>query len=120
MEKTKILIIDDDHNMADSLRDILELEGYEVTLKERGREALELATRQDFDCFLFDIRMPGLNGVDALKELKGLKKDPFVILMTGYSRDELIDDALKDGAADVMTKPLDIEKLLRLLEKIGS
>lgn len=117
MNKKKVLIVDDETNMADSLQDILEMEGYEAVTAYSGEEAIELAKMQEFDCFILDIKMPGINGVDVFQAIKKFQPGPRVIFMTGYSRSELIERAVEEGAIEVLIKPLDIPKLFRLIEK---
>ncbi len=113
MDKKNILIVDDDENMGDTLKDILELEGYEVELARSGEESLELAKRRSYDCFLLDIKMPGMNGIDALKALKGIHKNPKVIVMTGFSQSDYDRQAKEEGASFLLQKPLDMENLLK-------
>ncbi|MCE1247268.1 MAG: response regulator [Firmicutes bacterium] len=112
MAKKNILIVDDDENMGDTLRDILELEGYEVSLARSGEESLELAQKSEFDCFLIDIKMPGMNGIEAIKQLKSIRHNPKVIVMTGFSQTDYAQKAREEGAAELLQKPLDMERLL--------
>jgi DNA-binding response OmpR family regulator len=116
MGKKNILVVDDDENMGDTLKDILELEGYDVVLAKSGEESLDLASRQSFDCFLLDIKMPGMNGIDALKALKNIHHNPKVIIMTGFSQSDYAQKVKEEGGSDLMQKPLDMEKLLNLIK----
>ncbi len=114
-----ILIIENDYGMADSLRDILEMEGHEVTLADGGEHALAILQTKSFDCFLVDLNMPGLNGFDTMKAIKEIIESPFVIFLTGFSGDDLIFKAQEAGAAAILTKPIDLTKLLALLNGAG-
>jgi len=120
MNEMRVLIVDDDYNMADSLHDILEIEGYESKVVYNGNDAIELAKKEEFDCFLIDIRMPDINGVDVYQALKKIQLAPHVIFMTGYSVPVLVKNAIEEGAIEVLSKPLDIPRLLDLIKEAQS
>ena len=115
MENT-ILVVDDNEAFLDSTKDMLELEGYTVTTAPNGREALALAARRPFGLILMDIKMPDQSGVDCFMEIKKRRPDARVALMTAYSLEDQIEQALQEGALAVLPKPLDIEKLLALIK----
>lgn len=117
-EKVKILIVDDDRRMAKTLEDILVYKGYEARCAHSGAEALDKATGARFDCVLTDIKMPGMNGVELFKAIKAVQPDVPVVLMTAYSADELVREGLKEGAITSLTKPLDIDALLRFFSML--
>ena len=119
MSDKRVLIVDNDYGMADSLRDILELEGHEVLLAHGGEQALEMIETDSFDCFLLDMKMPGLSGFDILKVMKENLESPYVVFLTGFSEEELISRAYKEGAVGVLTKPVDLKKLVSLVERSG-
>lgn len=118
----KILIVDDQLGMRETLIDILEEAGYEVDSAGDGYDAIEKADQQFFDVILIDIIMPGINGVEAIKEIqkknkKTDKKTEF-ILMTAYSADALIEEALSYGVYQHITKPFPPEQIIFLMEEI--
>jgi len=120
-EKTRVLVVDDDISFAESLTDILNEKGYDAVAVNSGEEALEKIKESSFDVALMDIKMPVMDGLQTFKEIKRLKSSTTVIMMTAYSMDDLIHDALKEGAYDVLRKPLDIEQVIKRIEisKVG-
>lgn len=118
MSKTKILIADDDLDMCETLFDILEHKGYEVVIANNGHQALDQIKQSDFDLVLMDVKMPGINGVEACKIMRKEKPNLKVILMTAYAVEDLVQEALKDDAVGVFFKPLDIDKVVNLLQDI--
>ena len=109
------LIVDDHVGMRTTLQDILEDEGYHVSSASSGDEAIELCQEHKFDIILMDVRMPGINGVEAFKKIKTISKDSRVIMMSAYSIDEMKLEALKEGAIAFLEKPLDISQVLKLI-----
>jgi len=119
-ERPAVLIVDDDAGMVESLCDILSEKDYRAEGAASGEEAIEKAGRRPFDCFLMDIKMPGKNGVDTFRELKRMYPDAYVVFMTAYSSSELVDEAKKEGAVEVLAKPLDLERAISLIQgRIG-
>ncbi|MGI9407741.1 MAG: response regulator [Hyphomicrobiaceae bacterium] len=114
----KILILDDDVDVAEGLTDILELQGHDVTMVHNGLHAIEAYTNNDFDIGFFDVKMPGMNGVESFIEIKKIKPDAKVFMMTGYSVEQLLEEALDNGALGVMRKPFDVDELIAKLEGI--
>ena len=117
---TRILIVDDDKGMVSTLKDILGALGYQVAHATSGHEAITHAHTEPPHAVLMDIRMPGLNGVDTFRELKRLAPDAYVIFMTAYATSELVEEARREGAVEVLPKPIDMELLLDLLSDITS
>lgn len=117
-DKLRILIVDDDRRMARTLVDILRVKGYEVEGAHSASEALEKLGGDRFDCVLSDIRMPGVNGVDLYRAIKGRQPDLPVVLMTAYSDDKRVKEGLEGGAIRVFFKPLDINALLEFLSSL--
>ena len=112
IDKLHILIVDDDHRMAKTLKDILTIKGHEAETAHSGPEALEKIAKGHFDCVLTDIKMPEMNGVELYKVIKEAQPDIPVVLITAYSTDTLVEEGLDAGAIAALTKPLDIEVLL--------
>jgi len=118
MRRKKILIAEDEEIMRITLQDGLSKEGYQVTTAGDGREGLEKFGQGDFDLVIADLRMPKLDGIQLLKEVKHLSPETPVIMITAYGTIETAVQAMKLGAYDYLTKPLLIEELLMMMEKI--
>ena len=116
-----ILVVDDEAASRESLVDVLADEGYDAHAAADGREALTLLQTAEFDIVLTDLRMPELDGVGLLREVRRLCPQTLVILMTAYASVETAVDALREGAHDYMIKPLVYDDVLskvgRLLER---
>jgi len=115
---TKLLIVDDDEKVIDSLRRILRKEGYAFFSATSGQDALALLTREEIEVALVDYKMPGMDGFELLKRMK--KKYPHidVIMITGYGTVHSAVDAMKVGAYDYITKPLDPIELRKTLKTL--
>ncbi len=118
--KGRILLVDDNVEFLDSTRDVLEIEGYEVVTAASGEEAIRLAAAEGFDLILMDIKMPGKNGVESFIEMKKHNPRIEVIMATAYSVQDLITQALKEGARAVLQKPLDLTRLFTTIQDIRS
>lgn len=120
-EKATILIVDDNANLLKMMSMIMNREGYEVTTAEDGMEAIKRMEESPFDVVLMDIKMPVMDGVETYKRIKGIRPETVAIMMTAYAVEELIQDALQEGAFAVVYKPLDITKVLaKITEARGS
>lgn len=111
-----ILVVDDNKDFADVFCDILRTNNYEAESCYGGAQAVEKIKRGNFDIVFLDIRMPEMDGIETLKEVKKLKPDTMVIMMTGYSVDELVHKALEEKASDIIYKPFEISKVLSLIQ----
>jgi len=114
-EKLKILVVDDDRRMVRTLSDILKVKGYEPIEAYSGEEAVVKSQEKGLDCVLMDIKMPGINGVEALHLIKTAAPNLPVVLMSAYAAQEQVEEAKKQGAYTVLTKPIDIQILLSFL-----
>jgi two-component system response regulator HydG len=114
--KTNVLVVDDLKSIRLTLGGILEDEGYNVVLAEDGYKAIEAAKQTPFDLVFMDIKMPGINGVQTFREVKKINPEAVVIMMTAYSVEDLIKEALEEGAYAVVYKPFDIEKIVSIIE----
>ncbi len=117
MSKARILIVDDEYGITATLSDILEVYGYNVEIANDGYKAIEVVKESLFDIIFMDIKMPGINGTETFKEIKKISPKTVVMMMTAFAVDDLISEALKEGAYGVIYKPLDFEKVLGFLEK---
>src|SRR5690554_1188329 len=114
--KIKILIVDDEKIVRESLFHWFEEEGYEVDTAESGEEALKKFEKGKFDLFLVDMKMPGMSGLELLKKIKENDPDSIVILITAFASVPTAIKALKDGAYDYVTKPVDPDELAHLVK----
>jgi len=116
-EELKILVVDDEKEFCKNVRDILEMKGYRVALAHDGFRALELVKQNSFDLVLMDVKMPVMDGVETFKKIKEFAPDTPVIMMTAYAVEDLLREALREGAFGTLKKPLDFDKLFALIEK---
>lgn len=108
----KILVIDDERAIRNTLQEILEYEKFKVDLAEDGIEGLELARKFKYDVVLCDIKMPKMDGIEVLQKFQELKSNPAVVMISGHGTLETAVEALKIGAFDYIAKPLDLNRLL--------
>jgi len=114
--KASILIVDDDDGMARTTAMILRRKGYAVSTAESGSDALELVQQKPFDIIFLDIKMPLMDGVETHQRIKGVRPEAVVVMMTGYAVEDLIQQALHDGAWDILYKPLDFDRVVEIIE----
>lgn len=108
----RILIIDDEAGIRDSLETLLMLEGFRVDMAPDGRAGLDLLTRNSYDLLLLDLALPGESGIDLLPRIKSLVPELPVIMITAYGTVNNVVDAIRAGASNFVQKPWDNEKLL--------
>jgi DNA-binding NtrC family response regulator len=113
----RLLIVDDELVVRDSLGKWFEGEGYEVVGVASAREALETMRAGEWDAALVDIKMPGMDGMELQKRLQEIDADLALIIMTGYATVETAVQALKQGAYDYITKPFDPDELVHLVSR---
>jgi signal transduction histidine kinase/ActR/RegA family two-component response regulator len=117
LDRMTVLAVDDDEDTTSLLRCLLEMQGGTVITANSGAEALELAKDSDFDIVVSDISMPGMDGFEFVRRLRALpnKQNVRVVALTGYGRREDIEHARSEGFIAHLTKPLDVETLLKFL-----
>jgi two-component system response regulator HydG len=113
----RILVVDDDRDNADSLAELFAMEGHAVEAAYSGEEAIEAYSLRDFDLAFMDVMMPGRNGVESFLEIKRLKPGAKVYMMTGYSVEQLLQQAADNGALGVFSKPVDLTKVMSALDE---
>ncbi len=116
MFRYKILIVDDDKLLQNSLKNVL-AERYDTLVVGKGEDALGLLRKDSVDLVLLDVRLPGQDGIETLKQIKALKRDLLVIMMTAYEDVKTVITSMKMGAYDYLVKPLEIEELEIIVEK---
>ncbi len=113
----KILIIEDDETVRDVLRSFLKEKGFETTLAQNGQAGLDMVRAEKFDLILTDLVMPGITGMDVLKEIAAAKIIVPVIVMTAFGTVQTAVEAMRHGAFDYITKPFNLDELMIVLEK---
>ena len=111
---TRVLIVDDDVDLSESLADILLDHGCDVSLAEHGQEAVERACSQDFDIIFMDVRMPVMNGVDSFFAIRAIKPRARVVMMTGF-KESFVERAIQAGAEGPLHKPFSVDEMLALM-----
>jgi two-component system response regulator HydG len=117
MMKEKILVVDDEQSHRTMLKAVLTREGYTVSEADDGTSAIKAVEAEPFDLILMDVRMTDMDGIQALEEIRKISPSVPVIMMTAYASVKTAVEALKAGAHDYLTKPLDIDELKILIRK---
>jgi len=115
-----ILVVDDDRDNADSLAEVFALDDHHVTIAYSGEQAIEAFRRGRFDIGFFDVMMPGKSGVESFVEIKAFRPEAKVFFMTGYSGEDLLQQARDHGAMGVFGKPVDPGRLLDAIERAAA
>jgi len=117
MERPRILVVDDEKIICELIERTLKRNNYDIEIARNGKTAIEKTKESVFDILITDVRMPKINGMEVLREIK--KVNPFieVIVITGYPTVELAVEAIKIGAYDFITKPFDINKVQLMVNK---
>lgn len=113
----KVLVVDDEPEICDCIRDYLEGRGFVVATAKDGREAIGKVETDNPDLVLLDLVMPGLSGLDTLKAIKRINDKVIVIIMTGRGTTETAIESLQLGAYDHIAKPFQLEELLKLIKE---
>jgi two-component system response regulator HydG len=115
--KIELLIVDDDKAHLSMLKTVLKGWGYQTVEVEDGSEAISQVQHKPFDCILMDVRMANIGGIEALTEIKSINPSIPIIIMTAYSSVDTAVQAMKSGAYDYLTKPLNFDELELTLER---
>ena len=108
----KILVIDDERSIRNTMKDILEFEKHKIVLAENGRVGLDTATRDEFDLIFSDIKMPEMDGIELLEQLKEQSVETPVVMISGHGNIDTAVECIKKGAFDFIEKPIDLSRLL--------
>ena len=114
----RIFVIDDDSDHAESLADLLAMRGHSVEIAHSGEEAVERFRTAAFDLVLMDVKLPGMNGVETFFEFRRVRPDARVMMMTGYSVEQLVSEAVAHGALGVLHKPFDGAQLIAVVDSV--
>jgi DNA-binding NtrC family response regulator len=115
-QKGSILIVDDEVGPRESLRMILK-PIYEIYTATNGDEALQVIQNENIDLVTLDLRMPGLSGIDVLREIKKIRADVEVIVITGYGTLTNAQEAIRYGAGDFISKPFNVADIIAIISK---
>jgi DNA-binding NtrC family response regulator len=115
MNKKRILVCDDEEGVRESLKLILEKD-YDIVFATTGEEAVDYVKSNVVDLIVLDIKMPKVNGLEALRSIKSERSDIAVIIATGYQSAEIAEETIKLGACDYITKPFDKENVLKTIK----
>jgi len=116
MDKMKVLVIDDEQIVLDSVKKILSQENFQVDTAISSRQGLDLALQKDYDIVLTDIRMPEIGGMRVLRDIKRAKPSCPVMIITGYATVQSAVQAMKLGATDYIEKPFTPEELVKAVK----
>jgi len=117
-KKPRILVVDDEEAMRESLKDWLMEDGYEVDLAPGGEDAVAMAREKNFEVVLLDLKMPGMDGLETLKRFKDIQPEADIIMMTAYATVDTAVQAMKEGAFDYLVKPFDPDEVEMLIKRI--
>jgi len=115
-QKASVLVVDDELGPRESLRMILK-PLYDVRTAANGQEALDFIQKEKVDLITLDIKMPGLSGMDVLRELRKLGSDAAVVIVTGYGTLTNVHDAIRYGAVDFVSKPFNVPDIVAIVNK---
>jgi len=115
----KILIVDDEKGIRELFAAVLHRAGHTVVTAPDGLAGIEVARGGDIDIAFLDIKMPGLNGVETLKEVRDTSPRTKVVMITGYARDELVNDALKMDVFACLAKPFSVRDVVDMVKLLS-
>ena len=115
----KILVVDDQAIVRDFFKDVGECIGDDVETAEDGDVAIDICRNRHFDIAFIDMRMPHMNGLETCKAILSLDPEARVVVMTGYTEERMIDEALQSGAVAKIYKPFDIDVVVELIRTSG-
>ena len=113
----KILVVDDEHDICEFVRNFLQERGYEVLMASNGDDALAIVKKERPELILLDIKMQGMDGIAVLKHIKDIDRKFKVVMVTAVEDQEKVDEACRLGACEYITKPLVLDHLEQVVEK---
>jgi len=116
MKKARVLLADDEVDFTDNTKTLLEHRGYDVTAVNSGDSAIRALGQEKYDVMVLDLKMPGMDGISTLKEIKKLNFYTQILVLTGHGAINTALEAMELGAYDYLTKPCDIDELTEKLE----
>ncbi|MBI4296056.1 MAG: response regulator [Chloroflexi bacterium] len=116
-KKARILVVDDNVEFCENLKELLELEGHDVLTAYSGRQAVELAHKGHFDLVVLDLVMPGIDGVTTIKAIRKTGSSVPITMVTAFGEEEQLSEALKAGVGGFVRKPFDFDAFLSDIKK---
>ncbi len=116
--KARLLIVDDDANLVDTFSEYLENFDFALDVAKTGQEALEMVKTGKYDLMLLDIKLPDFSGMEVLKQVKQIKNELPVMIMTGYISTDSAIEAMKHGAHEFITKPFDLDSVMGIINRL--
>jgi len=116
--RKNILVVDDEPGMRALFTFMLGAKGYQVRTAASGEEAVDDIRSSDCDLVFLDIRMPYMNGLEVFRILREMRPDLAVVMMTGYAVEQLLNDAMEEGAKGFLRKPFTVDELLKSIETV--
>ena len=118
MKDKSILIVDDNVNITKTMALIFEKNGYLVNTAQNGLEAVKKVKKKAYNVIFMDIKMPLMNGVEAFKKIKKINPNTSVMMMTAYAVENLVQEAIEEGAKGIIYKPFDIDDLVSIVREL--
>lgn len=116
--EARILVVDDEPEVAETIRDLLVFSGFDVEVAKNGKQAIDLfKSTRHFDLIITDMKMPGIDGLELLRMVRQSQRDLPVIILTGHGTFENAIQSLEEGAIDYVLKPFNTEKLVRAVRR---
>jgi DNA-binding NtrC family response regulator len=115
-----ILIVDDERSIREACREVAQSLGFNTFVADSAEHAYRLLDSQGIDAVLFDLRLPGAGGLEALNRIKSIRPDAVIVVVTGYGTVQSAVQAMKNGAYDYVTKPFSLDELILLLDRVAS
>lgn len=116
--KHNILVVDDNQNLCKNIMDILEFKGHKADAVFDGSQAIEAVKKGNYDIVIMDVKMPEINGIEAMKVIKGIVPHMVIIMITAFADDIFYKEGVQNENLEIIRKPINIDKFLRLLDKI--
>jgi len=113
----RVLIVDDDHDLAEGLAELLSMHGHKVEIAGNGKEAVDIYDRTDFDIVFMDVRMPVMSGVDSFFAIRRLRPTAKIVMMTGF-QEPTVARTLDAGALGLLYKPFRVDAMLTYINKV--
>lgn len=115
--KAKILVVDDEEKIRSSLKELLDLEGYDVDAVEGGKEALDRVEEEEFDVMVLDLKMPGVDGLEVVRKAVHVSPSTRIVLLTGHGSLESAIEAIRNNVSDYLEKPVKTHELLTSIQR---
>lgn len=120
MEKSRILLVDDDSTITTSFQMVLQNEGYDVDTASDGRQALERFERENYQLVILDIKLPDINGIEVARRIRKHNDDVRLVIVTGYPELEDSIETIELGIEEILLKPVNVEELIHVIRSTVS